>query len=357
VNHSPSQPFLAAAALFAVGVLFAGTLAVNAQSGPDRALSGGRSAPAFPDKYEIERPHSAIEFVIGYLGFSHVRGRFTDFRGTILLPANDWAHARVDVVVGVPSLTTDVEFRDKHLKTADFFDAQTFPKSTFHSALVTRSGDSLLMRGALTMHGVTKDVTIGFRQTVARTIDPNFGFVRVAFEGHVMLDRKDFGIEGGMKFNPGHTLAEYALTDSVRLDLTIVGNTRVPSNIIFPSSPTKLSIADTLQQTIATKGIGAALAQYAQLKTQSPDAYLFGVLQLSLLGTKLEQQGRLSDAIEIFKLNAATFPQSSAAFDDLGEAYARNGNTDGAIASYRSALALDADDTTAMAMLRWLGAP
>ena len=116
----------------------------------------------------------------------------------------------------------------------------------------------------------------------------------------------------------------------------------------------KRSIADTLLPLITTRGISAGLEAYRALK--SSPRFLVTEVQLNTLGYRLLELKRTPEAIEIFKLNVTTNPRSANAYDSLGEAYATQGDTAHAVASYRRSLELNPDNTNAARMLRTLRA-
>jgi len=120
---------------------------------------------------------------------------------------------------------------------------------------------------------------------------------------------------------------------------------------------TRTSIAETLKATIASRGIDAAERQYRRLKDAGVAGYNFDEGELNSLGYQLLHKKRFTEAIRMFQLNAQAYPRSSNVFDSLGEAYAGQGDTALAIASYRKAVQLDPHNGDAVAMLKKLGAP
>jgi tetratricopeptide (TPR) repeat protein len=115
----------------------------------------------------------------------------------------------------------------------------------------------------------------------------------------------------------------------------------------------KRPAADTLLKIVTTQGIGPAIAAIPALRRSSD--FLVTEVQLNALGYRLLQLGRIADAIEIFKLNVATYPRSANAYDSLGEAYMRSGDREAAIGSYRRSLELNPRSRNAAEMLRKLG--
>ncbi|HEX3527833.1 MAG TPA: DUF2306 domain-containing protein [Thermoanaerobaculia bacterium] len=117
------------------------------------------------------------------------------------------------------------------------------------------------------------------------------------------------------------------------------------------------SIAETLSATIASSGIDAAVKQYHDIKAAKSATYNFHTGELNALGYQLLRAKKLKAAIRIFQLNVEAYPQSSNAFDSLGEAYLDDGNKPQAIASYHKAIQLDPKNGNAGTMLKKLKAP
>src|SRR5439155_18472757 len=99
--------------------------------------------------YQIDATHSTVEFAVKHLMISTVKGQFTDVKGTLVLPES--GDASVDVTIAAKSITTGVEARDTHLRSADFFDVEKFPELRFVSTSATRHGDGWRLEGNLTM--------------------------------------------------------------------------------------------------------------------------------------------------------------------------------------------------------------
>ena len=149
------------------------------------------------DTYRIDPVHSEVGFKVRHL-LSKVSGRFTKFSGTIQVNPADLSKSTVEVSIDAASITTDNETRDKHLRSADFFDVAKFPVITFKSTAVKEVAKGKLeVTGDLTMHGVTKRVT--FPITNAGT-QPGMrpGSVVAGFvDGALTLNRQDFGVSYG----------------------------------------------------------------------------------------------------------------------------------------------------------------
>ena len=117
------------------------------------------------------------------------------------------------------------------------------------------------------------------------------------------------------------------------------------------------SIDETLSSTITSRGIGAAVQQYHDLKAAVPATYNFDENELNNLGYQLIRDQKFKEAIRVFQLNIEAYPQSSNVYDSLGEAYLDDGNNPLAIANYRKSLQLNPHNRNAVETLQKLGAP
>jgi polyisoprenoid-binding protein YceI len=153
------------------------------------------SSPAFaaPETYKIDPVHSTIGFKIRHL-VGNVTGRFGDVSGTILVDPDHPESATVAATIQVQSIDTANTKRDAHLKSPDFFDAAQFPTMTFTGKKVTVTGkDTADVTGDLTIHGVTKEVTLHV-QFLGKANGPD-GTPRTGWEATGKINRADFGLQ------------------------------------------------------------------------------------------------------------------------------------------------------------------
>jgi polyisoprenoid-binding protein YceI len=144
------------------------------------------------DTWTIDKAHSQVNFRIKHL-MSKVTGRFTDFDGTITTDFANLGASGVTFTIQAASIDTDTPDRDKHLRSADFFDVEKFPTITFTSSKITKTGDdSFDVTGTLTMHGVAKEITLPVTFLGAGQ-DP-WGNTKAGFEIATTLSRTDYGI-------------------------------------------------------------------------------------------------------------------------------------------------------------------
>lgn len=151
-------------------------------------------AMAATEAYVIDPSHTQAEFSWNHFGFSNPSGNFDKIEGVINYDADDVTKSSVDVTIAIDSINTHVKKLDEHLSGSDFFDAAKFPTATFKSSKVEKGdGNALKVTGDLTIHGVTKPVTIN--ATLNRAAPhPMSKQATVGFDGSVTIKRSEFGI-------------------------------------------------------------------------------------------------------------------------------------------------------------------
>lgn len=157
------------------------------------------------DVYAIDPNQSTIGFAVKHMVISTVYGKFTDYGGTIFLDEADLTKSSVKITIRAGSINTEVPKRDNDLRSANFLDASKYPDITFYSHRVWRQEDKYLLSGELSMHGVTKKVTIPFKYN-GKTKDL-MGNSRVAVEGSLTIDRRDWGITYSKVLDDGGLVA------------------------------------------------------------------------------------------------------------------------------------------------------
>jgi polyisoprenoid-binding protein YceI len=169
--------------------------------------------------WNFDAEHSQVEFSVRHMMFTTVRGQFTDLEGTVSLDTERPEGSSVDVTLGVASVDTGVEDRDAHLRSPDFFDADSFPSITFRSRRVEGSisepGDSFRVTGDLTIRSVTREVTLDARFEGTGT-DP-WGGTRSGFSAAVSIDRRDYGLTWNQALETGGVLVGH----EVRIELQV----------------------------------------------------------------------------------------------------------------------------------------
>ncbi len=153
------------------------------------------SGNVLADDYAIdtEGAHASIQFKISHLGYSWLWGRFNDFDGTFSYDEKDKAASKIEVTVNTKSVDSNHAERDKHLRSEDFLNVEKFPEAKFVSTSYTEGSEGkAVLKGNLTLHGVTKEVELDVAKVGAGK-DP-WGGYRRGFEGTVRIALKDYGI-------------------------------------------------------------------------------------------------------------------------------------------------------------------
>jgi polyisoprenoid-binding protein YceI len=180
-------------------------------------------APAFAaDTYVIDKNHSEVGFQIRHF-VTKVRGRFTDFQGTILADREKPESSSVEFAVKTASIDTDVVNRDNDLRSANFFEAEKYPDITFKSTRVKQTGkDTYDVTGNFTMHGVTREITLPVTYLGAVKTKDRQGVEgeKVGFETAITLNRKDYGIIWNRPLDQGGLM----LGDDVLITINVEAN-------------------------------------------------------------------------------------------------------------------------------------
>ena len=179
--------------LAATGAAAPAGTAATAAAAPAAPEGPAIPVPAIPQvsKWVLDPENSSVGFVCKHV-LSNVRGMFAQPSGTVTLDEATPANSQISATIDASSITTGVEERDAHLRSAEFFNVAEFPTITFVSTGVTRSGaTSYTATGDLTMHGVTKPVTLAF---TASAPFEHAGGIRRGVEATTSVNRKDFGL-------------------------------------------------------------------------------------------------------------------------------------------------------------------
>ena len=166
--------------------------------------------------WNIDPAHTHIEFAVRHLMIATVKGRFTDINGTVKSHDTDPAKGEVDIKIGVASIDTREPQRDAHLRSADFFDVERFPEITYKSRRIEGvEGDRFKLVGDLTIHGVTREVTLDVTSE-GRAKDP-WGGERAGYAATTRIKRSDFGLTWNQLLETGGL----AVSDEVKITLDV----------------------------------------------------------------------------------------------------------------------------------------
>jgi polyisoprenoid-binding protein YceI len=168
--------------------------------------------------WNIDPAHSAAEFKVKHMMISNVKGSFSGISGVLTEHATDSELSYIEASIPVATIVTHDAQRDGHLKSADFFDAETYPTLNFKSTRVTKKGEAEYdVAGDLTIHGVTKPVTFAVEGPSAPGKDP-WGNTRIGLSAATKINRKDFGLAWNAALETGGFLVgeEVAITLEVQ---------------------------------------------------------------------------------------------------------------------------------------------
>jgi polyisoprenoid-binding protein YceI len=166
--------------------------------------------------FTVDKAHSEAEFQVRHL-ITKVRGRFSDFEGTIQFDEEQPANSSVTITIPAASVDTNVADRDTHLRSEDFFFVEKYPQISFASTAIkgTGSPDTYEVTGDLTIRGVTRRVTLPVSY-LGKAKDP-WGNEKLGFETEITINRKDFGL----MWNAALETGGFLVGDDVKLSMSI----------------------------------------------------------------------------------------------------------------------------------------
>ena len=185
--------------------------------------------------FRVDDNHTVLGFKASTLLFD-VPGRFTHYKADIQGDPAAPEGAKVQIEIDAKSISTAIQARDEHLRSADFFDVAKYPKITFTSREVRRDGDRVVVRGALAMHGVTRDLDLSFVSAEGLN---GAGTRTWSYRATLPLDRLDFGL------GAESVAAKISLKKQVELELLLVGFFEEPQVPAKPAAPTKKAKSST----------------------------------------------------------------------------------------------------------------
>ena len=166
--------------------------------------------------WTIDSAHSVAEFSVKHMMVSTVKGRFRDVEGTLSIDEERPERSTVIATIAAASIDTGVEMRDNHLRSADFFEAETYPALTFRSTSVEKVDDERWrIAGELTIRDVTRPVVLDMEYE--GQIRDAYGKQRAAFSVTTQINRRDFGLNWNGAIEAGGVV----VGDRVKIELHI----------------------------------------------------------------------------------------------------------------------------------------
>ena len=179
-------------------------------------LALGATASA-ADTFVIDGAHTEIGFSISHMVISKVKGKFTDFAGTITYDADNVGASSVELTIQTASIDTNNADRDAHLRNPDFFDADKHPTITFKSSRVATRDGGFVASGKLLMHGVTREVELPF--TITGVITDPWGNTRMGVEVEPFtIDRTDFNVSWSKTLDTGGLMVGHEVLIEIHVE-------------------------------------------------------------------------------------------------------------------------------------------
>jgi polyisoprenoid-binding protein YceI len=167
--------------------------------------------------YTIDPAHSSAGYKIRHLMVAYVRGGFSGITGNVTFDPSNPANTKIDASIDATTLHTHDEKRDAHVKGADFFDVEKYPKISFVSKRVTPDGKyQWKVVGDLTLRGVTKEITLDVESAPAEAKDP-WGNLRSGASAETVIKRSEFGLTFNAPLETGGVM----LSDEVHLHIDV----------------------------------------------------------------------------------------------------------------------------------------
>jgi len=169
--------------------------------------------------WNIDPEHSSIGFKVRHLMVSNVQGSFGKHSGTVDIDDKDITRSKVEITIDTNSIDTNVQKRDEHLRSADFFDVAKYPTMTFVSKKVAKAGkNKLKVTGDLTLHGVTREVVLAVDGPSQETRDP-WGNTRKGATATTKINRKDFGLTWNKALETGGVVVGEEVTITLEIEM------------------------------------------------------------------------------------------------------------------------------------------
>ena len=169
--------------------------------------------------WNIDPDHTNVGFKVRHLMISNVRGSFDKHTGVVDINDKDITKSKVQVTIDTASINTNVQKRDDHLRSADFFDVAKFPTMTFVSKKVAKAGkDKLKVTGDLTLHGITREVVLNVEGPTKVSKDP-YGNIRSGATATTKINRKDFGLVWNAALETGGVAVGEEVTINLEIEM------------------------------------------------------------------------------------------------------------------------------------------
>jgi polyisoprenoid-binding protein YceI len=192
-------------------------LTVAASHVAAQAAPAAAPAPAGLTEWTIDPSHTTVGFTVPHMVVSEVDGQFKQYKGQALLDEKNLQNSKVSFTIEAASVETGDKKRDEHLRSAEFFDTAKFPQLTFKSTGISKSGAGYTLKGDLTIHGVTKPVTL--TATVSDAVASPWGNLVRAVKITGKIKRADFGLNWNKALDKGGVVVGDTVDLNLKLEL------------------------------------------------------------------------------------------------------------------------------------------
>jgi polyisoprenoid-binding protein YceI len=203
-------------------ILFALVLAAAAAPGAQQPAGPAPAAPASPNTWRVDSSHSSAGFSVRHMMVSTVRGTLGPISGAVEYDGKDVTSVKADISIDVTKINTGNERRDNDLRDADFFEVAKYPTITFKSKRVQPGGDGrFALVGDLTMHGVTKEVTLNV-EGPSPVVKDQRGGLKMGATATTKLNRREFGLNYNNLIEAGPVVGD-EVTVTIDIELNKAG--------------------------------------------------------------------------------------------------------------------------------------
>jgi polyisoprenoid-binding protein YceI len=203
------------------------SLALSLAASTVAAQAAPAAAPAAAGltEWTIDPSHTLVGFSVPHMVVSEVDGQFKQYKGQALLDEKNLQNSQVSFSIDAASVDTGDAKRDEHLRSPEFFDSAKFPQLTFKSTKITKAGSSYKLQGDLTIHGVTKNVTL--TATVSDSVASPWGKLVRAVKISGKIKRADFGLNWNKSLDKGGVVVGDTVDLNLKLEINRpVGETK-----------------------------------------------------------------------------------------------------------------------------------
>ncbi|MBX2870510.1 MAG: YceI family protein [Saprospiraceae bacterium] len=264
---------------------------------------------AFP----IDDGHSSITFSTYFTKIIKVPGSFGNYWGHVFYDPQDITKLSASIIIDVSTINTNGNFRDAHLKRADFFDVENHPYITFSSEKVLETEDGYALSGTIQIKGQVKQIQIPFQ--IIDTLNPDpWGNERFTLAGNFQLNRNDFGIgEEGEFFHR-------SINEMIDVELVMTMAIRNTDRYSLFNHP----FGKAIYELMLKEGTAAGLEYFEANKDEQEQKFVHSSQFLDMFAQRLIQYKEFDKAIAVYQYNQELFPDEDFTYANLANAYFMN---------------------------------